>query len=161
MGDLFHECVLGSDIRHISNVMEHTQRHTFQVLTKRPERARDLHGVWGRLFPDNVWLGTTVENVDCADRINALRTIPATVRFLSCEPLLGPLPGLRLDGIHWVIVGGESGPGARPMNPAWVLGIKDQCAAAGVPFFFKQWGGVNKKRSGRVLCGREWNEMPL
>ncbi len=110
--------------------------------------------------PENIWLGTSVENQEVTDRISYLREIPASVRFLSLEPLLGPLPNLNLDSIDWVIVGGESGNGARDVKEEWVIEIKDQCTEAGVPFFFKQWGGVNKKENGRDLQGQQWDEMP-
>ncbi|MDI9379758.1 MAG: phage Gp37/Gp68 family protein [Verrucomicrobiota bacterium] len=162
MGDLFHDDVPDGFIDRVFGVIRKCPQHTFQILTKRPhgmcEYALSLSY---RRPPSNVWLGTSVENQDAADsRIHHLLNTPAAVRFLSLEPLLGPLPGLNLEGIHWVIVGGESGPGARPMHPEWARDIRDQCVAAGVPFFFKQWGGVNKKRAGRLLDGREWNEMP-
>lgn len=111
-------------------------------------------------WPVNVWMGVSVENADYTFRIDHLRQIGASVKFLSVEPLLGPLPALNLNGIDWVIVGGESGPGARPMASGWVTDIRDQCATAEVPFFFKQWGGVNKSRTGRLLEGRTWDEMP-
>lgn len=158
MSDLFHEKVPLSYIREVFAVMEATPQHTYQVLTKRPER---LLGVAGNLpWPQNVWVGTSVENALVQDRIDILREVPAHVRFLSVEPLLGPLENLRLDGIHWVIVGGESGPGARPMDKNWVLAVRDQCVESGVPFHFKQWGGVNKKKTGRILEGRTWDEQP-
>ena len=111
--------------------------------------------------PDNVWCGVSVENEAYVERIDGLRKVPARVRFLSIEPLLGPIPSLTLEGIHWVIVGGESGPGARPMAPEWVREIRDECLERGVPFFFKQWGGVQKSKFGRVLDGRTWDEMPI
>jgi len=111
-------------------------------------------------WPDNVWMGTSVESADYLQRIDVLRRVPAAVRFLSLEPLLGPIPQLDLDGIHWVIVGGESGPGARPMEPAWVREVQKICVRSQVPFFFKQWGGARKKAAGRVLDGKVWNEMP-
>jgi protein gp37 len=111
-------------------------------------------------WPDNVWMGVSVERADYAHRIDQLRRTRAKVRFLSLEPLLGPLNDLDLAGIHWVIVGGESGPGARALREEWVVGIRDQCVAAGVPFFFKQWGGINKKRTGRTLQGRTWDQRP-
>ena len=132
--------------------------HRFQVLTKRSRRLLDLspHLDW----PSNVWMGVSVERADYAFRIDHLRPTGAEVRFLSLEPLLGPLAELDLRGIHWVIVGGESGPGARPLSEDWVVGIRDQCVAAEVPFFFKQWGGYNKKQTGRKLHGRTWDEQP-
>ncbi len=162
MGDLFHSSVSLLELDVLFGVMNGSRQHIFQVLTKRPgNMARFLNNRGFKHFPlMNVWLGTTVENSDNTSRINQLRKCPAAVRFLSCEPLLGPLPNLNLDGIHWVIVGGESGPGARPMHPDWARDIRNQCEAASVPFFFKQWGGVRKKAAGRLLDGREWNEMP-
>ncbi len=207
MGDLFHDDVPGDVIDKVFAVMELAPQHTFQVLTKRPHHmATYLNARGFGLNPlPNVWLGTSVEDQSLAHyRIPYLLNCPAVVRFLSCEPLLGPLPNLNLDGIHWVIVGGESGPGARPMNSDWARDIRNQCQAAGVPFFFKQWGAyvpeqqnpaaltartaktamyvdpdgntrpariggrghaatvqrVGKKAAGRLLDGREWNEMP-
>lgn len=159
MSDLFHKEVPADFIVKCFAVMQQASQHTFQVLTKCPERAVELapHLPW----PSNVWMGTTVENADYIHRIRSLIQIPATVRFLSLEPLLGPIPRLPLRGIHWVIVGGESGPAARPMLPGWVLQIRNRCMAYGVPFFFKQWGGVNKGVAGRELEGRYWNEMPF
>jgi len=158
MSDLFHEDVPEDYIRSVFDVMRRAHWHVFQVLTKRAGR---LQALAPRLpWPDNVWMGVSVENQRWTTRIDALRTVPAAVRFLSCEPLLGPLD-LDLDGIGWVIVGGESGPMCRPVNPMWIRGIRDQCVAAGVPFFFKQWGGRNKKRAGRVLRGRTWDGMPV
>jgi protein gp37 len=133
-------------------------QHTFQILTKRPEIAAQFAD--SLPWPTNVWLGTSVENAKVLGRIKALRTIPAAIRFLSVEPLLGPLPRLPLTGIDWVIVGGESGPGSRPMKREWVRQVRDRCTARGVPFFFKQWGGVNKKKTGRRLDGKEWNQLP-
>src|SRR5262249_27688825 len=128
------------------------------VLTKRPERAAELSNVLP--WPRNLWMGTSVEDDRVVDRVDELRRIPAHVRFLSCEPLIGPLDGLSLRGIHWVIVGGESGPGARPMDEAWVLQIKRLCERNKVPFFFKQWGGVQKHKRGRILNDRTWDDMP-
>ncbi len=158
MSDLFHEGVPEEYIRRVFSVMEECPQHTFQVLTKRPERALDLSP---RLpWPKNVWMGTSVESVKYIDRVRTLKRIPAKVRFLSCEPLLGPLPRLPLASIHWVIVGGESGPGARPMEEEWVLGIKAQCEERGAAFFFKQWGGVRKKKAGRALNGHEYSGFP-
>ncbi|MDW7709787.1 MAG: phage Gp37/Gp68 family protein [Deferrisomatales bacterium] len=158
MGDLFHDEVPEAFIRRVFETMEAATWHRFQVLTKRAGRLRRTAP---RLpWPENVWMGVTVECTDVRERIDDLRTVPAAVRFLSAEPLLGPLTGLDLAGIHWVIAGGESGPGARPIDPAWARDLRDQCLAAGVPFFFKQWGGRNKKAAGRVLDGRTWGEMP-
>jgi len=158
MSDLFHERVPLEFIERVSRVMVRASQHTFQVLTKRSERLAELAPDLD--WPPNVWMGVSVENADYAWRIDHLRATAAQVRFLSLEPLLGPLPGLDLRGIDWVIVGGESGPGARPMREEWVLDIREQCLSAGVPFFFKQWGGVNKKKAGRELEGRTWDEMP-
>ena len=159
MSDLFHEDVPESYIRSVFEVMAAEPRHRFQVLTKRSGR---LAALAPRLpWPANIWMGVSVENDDYTFRIHDLRRVPASVRFLSVEPLLGPIEALPLDGIHWVVVGGESGPRCRPMDPAWPRSIRRQCAAGGVPFFFKQWGGTQKKRAGRLLDGCEWNEMPV
>jgi len=158
MSDLFHVDVPLEFIRRVFATMERCPQHTFQVLTKRAERLEELAPMLP--WPRNVWMGVSVESAEYAWRIDQLRRVPAAVRFLSVEPLLGPVDDLRLDGIHWVIVGGESGPGARPMRPEWVESILAQCRAAGVPFFFKQWGGVNKKKTGRALHGRRYDEMP-
>jgi protein gp37 len=159
MSDLFHEGVPEAFVQRVFQVMEECPQHTFQVLTKRPERALKLAD---RLpWPRNVWLGTSVESAKYYKRIERLRAIPAAVRFLSCEPLLGPLPRLPLEGIQWVIVGGESGPGARAMEREWVVEIKEQCEEAGAAFFFKQWGGVRKSDAGRELEGQTWDQMPI
>jgi protein gp37 len=158
MSDLFHDNVPESFIQEIYAVMAESKEHTFQVLTKRAERLAALAPKLP--WPTNIWAGVTVENSSFTHRIDLLRTAPATVRFLSLEPLLGSIPNLNLAGIHWVIAGGESGPKARPMDKAWVRDIRDQCIAAQVPFFFKQWGGVRKKAAGKELDGRIWNEMP-
>jgi protein gp37 len=159
MSDIFHEDAAEDFIRKIFSVMAKAHWHIFQVLTKRSDRllefADDLK------WESNIWMGVTVESVENVNRINHLRQSPAKVKFLSLEPLLGPLPELNLDGINWVIVGGESGPKARIMRKEWVSDIKDQCERANIPFFFKQWGGTNKKKSGRLLEGRTWDEMPL
>ena len=142
----------------VFDVMGRASWHTFQILTKRSERLRELgHGLRWR---PNIWMGVSVESEDYAFRIEDLRSTQARVKFLSLEPLLGPLPRLDLRRIDWVIVGGESGPKARPMDPAWAMDIRDQCRGAGVAFFFKQWGGTRKSRSGRTLEGRTWDEMP-
>jgi protein gp37 len=159
MSDLFHEVVPVEFIRDCFRVMEQASQHTFQILTKRPERTAELADELP--WPDNVWMGTSVENADYTWRVRELAKVPASIRFLSVEPLLGPIPRLPLSNIHWVIVGGESGPGARPMKKEWVLQIRDRCLDRGVPFFFKQWGGVQKSRTGRALEGRTWDEMPL
>jgi protein gp37 len=158
MSDLFHRDVPLEYIQRCFTVMEKATQHTFQVLTKRPERASEL--AESLPWPSNVWMGTSVENAEYVSRVRALRGVPAKIRFLSVEPLLGAIPDLPLEDIHWVIVGGESGPGARPMNVDWVRQIRDLCVSSQVPFFFKQWGGTNKKRAGRSLDGRIWNEMP-
>ena len=158
MSDLFHKNVPLDYIQRVFDVMRRAHWHRFQVLTKRADRLAALDGELH--WPANVWMGVSVENADYVDRIDDLRRTAAEVKFLSLEPLLGPLPELDLRGIDWAIVGGESGPGARPMDPAWVTDIRDQCVAADVAFFFKQWGGTNKKRTGRTLDGRTWDEMP-
>lgn len=159
MSDLFHRDVPVEFIQSVFAVMRRALWHTFQVLTKRSERLLELNPQIA--WPDNVWMGVSVETQDYAFRIDHLRQTSARVKFLSLEPLLGPLPNLDLTGIHWVIVGGESGPGARPLREEWVLEVRDQCQAAGVPFFFKQWGGVRKKRAGRLLEGQTWDAMPV
>lgn len=158
MSDLFHREVPTAFIEQVFAVMNRASRHTFQVLTKRPRRAVTLsrHLDW----TPNIWLGTSIESEETLFRLPMLRETGARTKFLSLEPLLGPLPGLRLGGVDWVIAGGESGPGARPMEAAWVRDIRDGCRREGVPFFFKQWGGVFKKRTGRLLDGRTWDEMP-
>ena len=158
MSDLFHDDVQLEYIREVFDVMARAHWHRFQVLTK---RARRLAEVAPELaWSANVWMGVSVESERYRHRIDRLRETDAGVKFLSLEPLLGPLPNLDLGGIDWVIVGGESGPGARPMAEAWVTNIRDQCRKEGVPFFFKQWGGRHKKRAGRVLDGQLWSEMP-
>jgi protein gp37 len=158
MSDLFHQEVPLEFVREVFRVMHAASWHTFQVLTKRSQRLLELNQVIH--WPQNVWLGVSVEDSDHTYRIDHLRQTSAHVKFLSLEPLLGPLPNLELSGIHWVIVGGESGPGARPMREEWVTCIRDQCVAAEVPFFFKQWGGVRRKTKGRVLHGRTWDQIP-
>jgi protein gp37 len=158
MSDLFHQGVTLDYIQRVFKVMRAASWHTFQVLTKRSGR---LLAVSDSIeWPENVWMGVSVESEPYVGRIDHLRKTGATTKFLSLEPLLGPLEGLNLSGIDWAIVGGESGPGARPMNPAWVDGIREQCQQSNVPFFFKQWGGVQKKRTGRLLNGRTYDEMP-
>jgi protein gp37 len=158
MSDLFHRDVPLAFIQRVFDVMNHCPQHQFQILTKRAGRLRALAD---RLnWTPNIWMGISVEDQKRARRAFELAAVPAHVRFLSVEPLLGPIEQLPLDGIHWVIVGGESGPGARPMEPAWVDGILRQCRARGVAFFFKQWGGVQKHRTGRTLHGRKYDEMP-
>lgn len=159
MSDLFHEEVPDEFIRSVFGVMASANWLQFQVLTKRSQRIADVASqvVW----PANVWMGVSVENKDFAFRVDHLRQTPAAVKFISIEPMLGPIHGMDLTGIGWVIVGGESGPGARPMDPEWVRDIRDQCLAARVPFFFKQWGGTRKKSAGKLLDGRTWDQMPL
>ncbi|MBI1944515.1 MAG: phage Gp37/Gp68 family protein [Deltaproteobacteria bacterium] len=158
MSDLFQDGVPEEYIARVVEVMRETPHHQYQLLTKRSARMADVLGKSG--VPDNVWCGVSVETASYVERATDLAQLPARLRFLSIEPLLGPIPDLPLTGIGWVIVGGESGHGARPMDPSWVRAIRDRCLVAGVPFFFKQWGGVNKKKSGRVLDGRTWDEMP-
>ncbi len=159
MGDLFHEKVPLKFIQDVFEVMAKAEQHQFQVLTKRSARLLEMNK--SLVWPDNVWMGVTVENEDCRFRIDDLRRTGAKIKFLSLEPLLGPLPKLNLKKIDWVIVGGESGPGARPVLPEWVHDIRDQCRRAEVPFFFKQWGGFNKKKNGRLLDGRTWDQLPV
>ncbi len=158
MSDMFHERVPLDFIRRMFDVMRQASHHTFQALTKRSGRLAELAPKLA--WPANVWMGVTVEHADYVGRIDHLRATGARVKFLSLEPLLGPMPSLDLSGIDWVIVGGESGPRARPMDPEWARDLREQCRASGVPSFFKQWGGTNKKKAGRVLDGRTWDEMP-
>jgi len=158
MSDLFHKKVPFEFIQRLFGVMNKNQRHTFQILTKRPERLCELAPALN--WTDNIWMGVTIENNDYVWRAEHLRMVGAYVRFVSLEPLLGPVPDLELDGIDWVIVGGESGPGARPMLQQWVLDIKEKCEREKKAFFFKQWGGVNKKKAGRLLEGQTWDEYP-
>jgi protein gp37 len=158
MSDLFQQDIPLEFIRSVFDVMVKARQHRFQVLTKRPEIAQQYADKLP--WPENVWLGTSVENSFYVHRVRALQAIPAKIRFLSVEPLLGPIQRIPLRGIHWVIVGGESGPGARPMKQEWARQIRDRCVAKGVPFFFKQWGGPNKKKTGRLLDGRTWDDLP-
>lgn len=159
MSDLFHEDVPEEFIGRVFETMASCPQHTFQVLTKRSRRLREMAR---RLpWPTNVWIGVSVENERVLGRIDDLRQVPASVRFLSCEPLLGPMDRLNIEGIAWVIVGGESGPGARPMKPEWVEAILKQCQRAKVAFFFKQWGGTRKHITGRELNGRTYDELPM
>ncbi len=158
MSDLFHAQVPVSFVRDVFQVMADTPQHTYQVLTKRARRARRLAETLD--WPANLWMGVSVEDSARLHRVDELRQVPAAVRFLSCEPLLGPLSDLELEGIGWVITGGESGPDARPVNPAWVREIRDKCVREQVPFFHKQWGGRTPKAGGRDLDGRTWDEMP-
>lgn len=159
MSDLFHPKVRLSFIKRVFGVMNACPQHTFQVLTKRPEIAAEYAPQLE--WTDNIWIGTSVENMLVTHRILDLEKIRAAVRFLSLEPLLGPIPRLRISGMDWIIVGGESGPAARQMKIDWVRPIRDRCLAQGKPFFFKQWGGWNKKITGRVLDGEIWDEMPI
>ena len=158
MSDLFHEDVPLDYIKRVFETMVKCPQHTFQILTKRSGRLREVAEElpW---FP-NIWMGVSIEDERVMQRIYDLQDVPAAVRFLSCEPLIGPLDDLSLEGIHWVIVGGESGPGARPMKPEWVKSIFRQCRGMKVPFFFKQWGGVRKDLTGRKLNGRIYDDMP-
>ena len=158
MSDLFHEGVPLEFITKVFDVMVEASHHRFQVLTKRSNRLYDLASKLP--WPTNVWMGVSVEDSAHLYRMDHLRQTDAQMKFVSFEPLLGPIHCLNLGGIDWAIVGGESGPRARPINPDWVREIRNQCLSEGVPFFFKQWGGVNKKRNGRVLDGRTWDEMP-
>jgi protein gp37 len=158
MSDLFHKDVPLGYIQSVFTVMKQAHWHRFQVLTKRADRLAELSSELE--WPDNVWMGVSVETQKYVDRIDYLRMTGAKTKFLSLEPLLGPLKYLNLQGIHWAIVGGESGFKARPMKAEWVIDIREQCKSAGVAFFFKQWGGVNKKRAGRLLEGKTWDEMP-
>ena len=158
MSDLFHKDVPLAFIQEVFDIMRRAWWHRFQVLTKRSARLLELDSQLE--WPPNVWMGVSVEKDKYCYRIDHLRHTRARTKFLSLEPLLGPLPALNLSGIDWVIVGGESGPGARPMSSDWVIDIREQCLRAGVPFFFKQWGGVRKKKNGRTLEGRTWEQMP-
>jgi len=158
MSDLFHRNVPTECIQHIFEIMNQAHWHIFQVLTKRSPRLLQLSN--NLPWSENIWMGVTVENGDYISRIDDLRDCGANVKFLSLEPLLGLIPEINLTGIDWVIVGGESGPGARPMKVDWVRDIRNQCLNVKIPFFFKQWGGINKKKSGRLLDGQIWNDMP-
>jgi protein gp37 len=159
MSDLFHKDVPVAFIKNVFDIMNRADRHQYQILTKRSARLLELDHELG--WADHIWMGVSVETKECVHRIDDLRKTGAHIKFLSLEPLLGPLVQLDLSGIDWVIVGGESGPGARPMLEEWVTDIRDQCRRSGIPFFFKQWGGVNKKKAGRLLKGRTWDEMPV
>ncbi len=157
MGDLFHEGISDGHILNAVAVMANTPQHRYQVLTKRPERLLKLNITW----PSNVWVGTTVENDSVMHRIDILKQVRAAVRWLSIEPLIGPLREFDHAGLDWMVVGGESGPRSRPMDASWVRSIRDACLCSGTPFHFKQWGGRNKKAAGRMLDGRTWDEMPM
>lgn len=158
MSDLFHKDVPDEFILKVFSIMRQAHWHQFQVLTKRPDRVLAMNKIL--LWLPHIWLGTSVETEKYMSRIEYLRQTDAFIKFLSLEPLLGPLEKLNLENIDWAIVGGKSGPGARPMKEEWVINIRDQCKKAGVAFFFKQWGGVNKKKTGRKLEGRTWDDMP-
>jgi protein gp37 len=159
MSDLFHDDVPTEFIVQVFDVMRQASQHRFQILTKRSERLEKLSGELS--WPRNVWMGVTVENSDYEYRIDHLRRTDAAIKFISFEPLLGPISDIDLADIDWVIVGGESGPGARPMHRDRAVDIRDRCLSADIPFFFKQWGGVNRKAAGRNLDGRVWDEMPM
>jgi protein gp37 len=158
MSDLFHQDVPLHFIQQVFEVMNNTQKHTYQVLTKRSERLLELSPYL--TWTPNIWMGVSVEDMRVVERIDHLRQTPAMIKFLSCEPLIGPLECINLEGIDWVIVGGESGSKARPMEKEWVEDLQQQCSEQDVAFFFKQWGGVRKKKTGRLLNGRTWDEMP-
>src|ERR1700761_5124805 len=158
MSDLFHAKVPLTYVQQVFSVMAATPQHTYQILTKRARRMRRLAP--SLQWSSNIWMGVSVEDISVYHRIDDLRSVPSAVRFLSCEPLLGPLNHLPLEGINWVIAGGESGPNARPVAAEWIEDLRDQCSAAGVPFFFKQWGGRTPKSKGRQLDGRTWDETP-
>jgi protein gp37 len=158
MSDLFHEDIPVEFIASVFEVMARADHHTFQVLTKRHNRLAEL--ACDLRWPENVWMGVSIENRRFVDRADALRGVPAAVRFISAEPLLGRLEGLDLTGIDWLIAGGESGPGHRRVKPEWIRELRDRCQSEGVAFFFKQWGGIRSKAGGRVLDGRTWDEMP-
>jgi protein gp37 len=162
MSDLFHKQVPTTFIDQVFDTMEEADWHVFQVLTKRSSLMRDYlkRRYAGGLAPPHIWLGVSVENGENRSRIRHLRDAPAAVRFLSIEPLIGSMGKMELEGIHWVIAGGESGPGARPVHVDWVREVRDQCRTSGVSFFFKQWGGIRPKSGGRSLDGREWSEYP-
>ncbi|MDP9203609.1 MAG: phage Gp37/Gp68 family protein [Gemmatimonadota bacterium] len=159
MSDVFHAHFSLEQIQRVFEVMNDNLQHQFQVLTKRPERAARL--AEHLIFTPNIWIGTSIENMDVARRADSLRLVPADVRFISAEPLLGPLDTINLEGIHWVIGGGESGLGFRTCDPEWARGLRDNCDAQGVAFFWKQWGGRTPKSGGRELDGVEWNEYPV
>lgn len=159
MSDLFHDAVPDDFILSLFDIMKQASWHTFQLLTKRPERLVEINP---RLtWPKNVWMGVTIEHNDYVYRADLLRHTGAAIKFLSCEPLLSSLPNLNLTGLDWVIVGGESGPRARLVAPSWITNLRNQCVSSKVPFFFKQWGGVNKKKNGRILEGETWDQMPI
>ena len=158
MSDLFHKSVSPEFIEAVFDIMNRSPQHTFQVLTKRPDRVTQLNSELN--WTPNIWLGVSIESERWLTRLEKLKKTDAAIKFLSLEPLLEQLPNLPLEGIDWVILGGESGPGARPIDADWVRDIRDNCLQTSVPFFFKQWGGVMKKRTGRILDGKTWDEMP-
>lgn len=158
MSDLFHENVPADFVQRVFHITERAYWHRFQILTKRSERLLELNPKLSWNF--NIWMGVSVENQDYSFRVDHLRKVGAKIKFISFEPLLGPIHGLNLEGINWVIVGGESGPQARPMDARWAVDIRNQCQRMKVPFFFKQWGGPNRKKTGRKLEGRTWDEIP-
>lgn len=160
MSDLFHADVPAEFIARVWSVMEQTPQHTYQILTKRPERMREVLTTLALPALEHVWLGTSVEDSAVLSRLDDLRATPAIVRFVSFEPLIGSVAGANLTDIHWAIVGGESGPRSRPMNAEWIDEIRLNCLGSKTAFFFKQWGGRNKKSAGRLLHGREWNNLP-
>lgn len=161
MSDLFHADVPPEFVARVWSVMERTPQHTYQILTKRPERMREVVTSLGLPALEHVWLGTSVEDSAVLSRLDDLRATPAVVRFVSFEPLIGSVAKANLNGIHWAIVGGESGPRSRPMAEKWVDEIRLACLAAGTAFFFKQWGGKNKKAAGRIYRDRTWDELPV
>lgn len=161
MSDLFHEDVPAEFVKQVWDVMERTPQHTYQILTKRPERMREIVSAFEAPILPHVWLGTSVEDAAVLGRLDDLRAVPAAIRFVSFEPLIGSVAGANLKGVHWAIVGGESGPRSRPMETKWVEEIHDRCKLSGAAFFFKQWGGKNKKAAGRLLNGRTWDELPI
>jgi protein gp37 len=158
MSDLFHKDVPLTFIQRVFDTMNRAPQHVFQILTKRSERLLELSPDLN--WSPNIWMGVSIENQSAVPRVNTLRNVPSRIRFLSIEPLIGPITDIDLTGMHWVIVGGESGPRARPMKPKWVRGIRDLCLKQNVQFFFKQWGGVNKKKTGRKLDGKYWDQRP-
>lgn len=159
MADLFHKDVSDDFIEKVFQTMNNCPQHIFQVLTKRPERIQQMQS--NLKFTSNIWIGTSIENLEVAERVNYIRNIPAKVKFLSCEPLLGSLDNLDITNINWIVVGGESGAGSRPIEISWVRELRDKCKRQNIAFFFKQWGGWNKKKNGRELDGHIYEEMPV
>lgn len=158
MGDMFHESIPLEYIQRVFSAMRKANQHTFQVLTKRSSRMLELSK--SLPWPENVWMGVTIESGKYLYRAENLKKTPAAVKFLSIEPMIGPVNNINLNGIDWVITGGESGPGARAINEEWVLAVRDECVSSSTPFFFKQWGGRNKKKAGRILQGKTWEQFP-